>query len=65
MQAYNIKHGTKVKIVDEDILVPPSARQINKGDIVTIFKVDRMYCNGEDEDGYPIYIAAWTEVEEI
>lgn len=65
MEAYNVKYGTKVKIVDDNITIPPDSYQINKGDIITIFNLDGKYCSGRDEKGNRIYIAAWTEVEEI
>lgn len=63
MKAYDIKYGTKVIITDENIKTPPSSININKGDIITIHRLDGMYCNGLNENGDRIYIAAWTEVE--
>ena len=65
MEAYKIKYGTKVVITDEDIRIPPDSLELKKGDIITIHKLDGMYCNGIDADGNRIYIAAWTEVEPI
>ena len=63
MEAYNVKYGTKVKIIDDEVKVPPSAIPVNKGDKITIHRLDGMYCNGIDKDGNRIYIAGWTEVE--
>jgi len=63
MEAYKVKYGTKVIVNDEDVQTPPSSKQINKGDEITIYRPDGMYCNGIDKDGDRIYIAAWTEVE--
>ena len=48
MKAHNVKYGTKVIVTDDEI---------------TIHRLDGMYCNAIDKDGYRIYIAAWTEVE--
>ena len=63
MEAYNVKYGTKVTVTDENVKTPPSSIQINKGDEITIHRLDGMYCNGIDKDGNRIYIAGWTEVE--
>jgi len=65
MKAYNVNYGTKVKIVDESIKTPPGSVGLKNGDIITIFRVDGMHCNGKDENGNKIYIAAWTNVETI
>lgn len=65
MEAYNVKYGTKVIVTDENVKTPPSSIPINKGDEITIYRPDGMYCNGIDKDGNTIYIAAWTEVEPI
>ena len=63
MEAYNVKYGTKVIVTDEDVKTPPSSIPVNKGDEITIYKLDGMYCNGINKDGDRIYIAALTEVE--
>ena len=63
MEAYNVKYGTKVIVTDENVKTPPDSIPVNKGDEITIHKVDGMYCNGTDESGNRIYIAGWTEVE--
>ena len=63
MKAYNVKYGTKVIVTDEDVKTPPSSIPVNKGDEITIYKLDGMYCNGINKDGDRIYIAALTEVE--
>ena len=63
MEAHNVKYGTKVIVTDDEVKTPPSSIPINKGDEITIYSLDGMYCNGIDKDGNRIYIAAWTEVE--
>ena len=65
MKAYDVKYGTKVTIIDENIKTPPSSIPLNKGDKITIHKLDGMYCNGLNENGDRIYIAAWTEVKQV
>ena len=63
MEAYKVKYGTKVIVIDENVKSPPSSISINKGDEITIHRLDGMYCDGIDKDGNRIYIAGWTEVE--
>lgn len=37
MKAYEVKYGTKVRVIDENVKTPPASLQINKdGDIVYI-----------------------------
>jgi len=62
MKAYDIEYGIKVKLL-EDAKIPPGAIPVNKGDIITICRLDGIYCNGYNADGDRIYIAAYTEVE--
>ena len=63
MEAHDVKRGTKVIVTDDNVQVPIGATQINKGDEITILRLDGMYCNGKDKDGNIIYIAAWTKVD--
>ena len=63
MEVYKVKYGTKVKVIDENVKIPPSSMPVKKGDVITIFRLDGMYCNGKDSKGNRIYIAGWTEVE--
>lgn len=63
MEAHNVKYGTKVIVTDDGVKIPPSSIPVNKGDEITIYRLDGMYCNGIDKDGNRIYIAGWTEVE--
>lgn len=63
MEVYEVNYNTKVKIIDENVKIPPGAKIVKKDDIVTIFKLDGMYCNGIDETGERIYIGGWTKVE--
>lgn len=63
MEAYKVKYGTKVIVTDDEVKTPLLSIPINKGDVITIHRLDGMYCNGIDKDGNRIYIAGWTEVE--
>ena len=65
MEAHKVKYGTKVKVIDENVKTPPSSIPVKKGDVITISRLDGMYCNGKDSEGNRIYIAGWTEVEEV
>lgn len=65
MEAHNVKYGTKVRIVDNDVHTPPATLSIDLDDVITILNLDGMYCNAINKDGERIYIAAWTNVEEI
>ena len=65
MEAYKVKYKTKVKVVDDNIKTPPSSMPVKKGDIITIIRLDGMYCNAIDSKGNRVYIAVWTEVEFI
>lgn len=65
MKAYKVPQGQKVKVIDDDIRTPPSSIAVNKGDEITINKLDGMYCNAVNKDGNRVYIAAWTEVEPV
>lgn len=65
MEAYQVKYGTKVKVVDDNVKTPPSSLPVKKGDIITIERLDGMYCNAIDCKGNKVYIAAWTQVEFI
>ena len=63
MEAHQVKYGTKVKVVDDNVKIPRSSMPVKKGDIITIQRLDGMYCNAINSKGNKIYIAAWTEVE--
>lgn len=65
MQAYKVKKGSKVVVIDENVETPPASLPVNKGDEITIYKPDGMYCNGENKDGNMVFIGRFTEVELI
>jgi hypothetical protein len=63
MEAHQVKYGTKVKVVDDNVKTPPSSIPVKKGDIITIERLDGMYCNAIDSEGNKVYVAGWTEVK--
>ena len=63
MEAHEVNYGTKVIITDENVKTPPASIPVNKGDEITIHRLHGMYCDGVDEHGNRVYIAAWTKVE--
>lgn len=65
MMAIEAQSGDVVVIVDENIRTPPASPQVNTGDVVTINKVDGMYCQVHHDNGEIAFIAVWTEVEEM
>ena len=65
MKIYELKPGSIVKIIDESVRTPPSSPQVKTNDIVTLIKLDGMYCSAKNIDGMLVYVAAWTEVEII
>jgi len=65
MEAHEVKYGTKVVVMDDNVKIPPESIPINRGDVITILALDGMYCAGKDVSGNRIYIAGWTEVEPL
>lgn len=63
MEAHNVRYGTKVIVTDNNIKTPSASIPVNKGDEITVYELDGMYCNGRNKDGDRIHIAGWTEVE--
>lgn len=65
MEAYKIKKETTVVIVDDHVSTPIASLPVKGGDIITIVGVDGMYCKGTTESGDRVYIAGWTQVNEL
>jgi len=63
MKAYKVESGTKVIVTDNNIKTPPGSLPIETGDEITIYRLDGMYCNGINNNGDRIYIAALTDVK--
>jgi hypothetical protein len=63
MKAYEVTIGSRVRILDENVVTPPSSLLVNNSDVIRITGVDGAFCNAEDADGRRVYVAAWTEVE--
>ena len=65
MQAYEVTKGTKVKVIDNVVFVPPNALPVYQHEILKIGNLDGMHCRATNEKGDTVYIKAWTEVEII
>jgi len=65
MEAHEVKYGTRVKVIDKNVNIPPASVPVKQGDIIKILGIDGMYCKGKDAKGDIVYIAAWTDVEYV
>ena len=65
MQAYEVTEGTKVKVLDNVVFVPPNALPVYQHEILKIGTLDGMHCKATNEKGDTVYIKAWTKVEII
>jgi len=65
MKLYNCKPNTKIKLLDTNPTVPISSIYPDENEILTFKKIDGMYSICKDKDGNTIYLAAWTEVEQL
>lgn len=66
MELHNLKRGTKFKLADGEVGVPPGAPMGIEGRIYEMGNLDGMYCNGTDtETGERVYFAAWSQVEVV
>lgn len=62
MKLYEVPRWTKVKVCEE-VVVPPGAPEVRKGDILDFSNVDGMYSLCFDSLGHGVHIPAWAEVE--
>ena len=62
MKAYEAKKGSIVVVIDDNVRVRHQTPVVKKGDTITIGRLDGMYCNGTNEDGESVCIAAWTQI---
>lgn len=64
MKLYQLSRKCNVRVLDEDVRVPPGAPAISKGDIVFFDHIDGMYsfCKKGDQI---VHLPAWTEVERV
>ena len=65
MKLYEVPNGSDIRILDNEILVPPGAKGVSKDDIIRFLWIDGMYSRCQDNEGNAVYLAAWTEVEVV
>jgi hypothetical protein len=62
MKLYDLKKGTKFRIIDEEPRVPPGAPEADPDKVYWFGSIDGMYSYCKDGDEL-VHFAAWTEVE--
>jgi hypothetical protein len=62
MKLYDLKKGTKFRIIDEEPRVPPGASEADPDKVYWFGSIDGMYSYCKDGDKL-VHFAAWTEVE--
>jgi hypothetical protein len=65
MKAYQLIKGTKVIVKDCAVGVPPHSIPVYQDEVLTLGKLDGIYCNAINEKGDKVYIHGLTEVHEI
>jgi hypothetical protein len=64
MKLYDLKHGMKFRIIDEEVKVPVGAPKAETDKVYLFGHIDGMYSYCRDGDK-SVHFAAWTEVEEV
>jgi hypothetical protein len=64
MKLYDLKKGTKFRIIDEEPRVPPGAPEAVADKVYWFGSIDGMYSYCKDGDQL-VHFAAWTEVEVV
>jgi hypothetical protein len=62
MKLYDLKKGTKFRIIDEEPRVPTGAPEADPDKVYWFGSIDGMYSYCKDGDEL-VHFAAWTEVE--
>jgi hypothetical protein len=65
MKAYEVKYKTTVQVIDENVITAPGSIPVRQGDIITLHRLDGMYCFGTNTSGERIYIAAGTQIRRL
>lgn len=65
MKLYELSRKCNVRVLDEDVGVPPGAPVISKGDIIFFDHIDGMYSYCKNNQGEVVHLPAWTEVEQV
>lgn len=64
MKLYELKHGTKFKLVAEDVKVPVASPDPEMDKVYWFGHIDGMYSYCKDGDEV-VHFAAWTDVEVV
>lgn len=65
MKLYELKRGSRFRIVSNNPVTPIAANELEYGDVLTLDHVDGMYSYCTDNQGEVRHPAAFTEIEEI
>lgn len=65
MKLYEVPRNSKIRIIDQDIIVPPISNTINPEDILEFKKLDGMYSYCYNSKGEVVHPAAFSKVEII
>jgi hypothetical protein len=64
MKLYELNHGDRFKIIDENPKVPVASAEAEQGKVYLFSHIDGMYSYCKDGDDV-VHFAAWTEVEHV
>ena len=64
MELHKVPRDSRIK-VKSDIKVPPGAPEIKAGDELNFKHVDGMYSLCYTDNGQPVYLVAWADVEVV
>lgn len=65
MKLYELKRGSRFRIVSKDPVTPPGAKLLEYSDVLTLDHIDGMYSLCTDSTGEIVHPAAFTEVKEV
>jgi hypothetical protein len=64
MKLYELKHGDRFKIIDDDPKVPVASPKAELDKVYLFSHIDGMYSYCKDGDDI-VHFAAWTEIEPV
>ena len=65
MKLFELKRGTKFRLVSKDPITPPDAQLLEWGDVLTLDHVDGMFSFCRDREDNVVHPAAFSDVEEV
>ena len=63
MKLYEVPRNSKIRIIDEDVMIPPASIPAKESDVLNFSHCDGMYSYCTDADGNVVHISGMTEVE--